>query len=58
VAGAYGRERGAPGKGVIHNGSSVGYACHVPQGTSGTACHRYPFATWRPAQVNSRLRTG
>jgi hypothetical protein len=45
VARAYGRERGAPGKRVIHHGSSNGYACHAPQGTSGTPGHRYLFAT-------------
>jgi hypothetical protein len=49
VARADGRERGTPGKGVIHNGASNGYACHVPQGTSGTGRHRYLFATWRPS---------
>jgi hypothetical protein len=48
VARAYGRERGAPGKRVIHHGSSNGYACHAPQGTSGKPRHRYLFATWRP----------
>jgi hypothetical protein len=46
VARAYRRERGAPGKGVFHNGASNGCACHVPQGTSGTASHRYQSATW------------
>jgi hypothetical protein len=45
VARAYGRKRGAPGKRVIHHGTSIGYACHAPQITSGTTRHRYLFAT-------------
>jgi hypothetical protein len=45
VARAYGRKRGAPGKRVIHHGTSIGYACHVPQRTSGTVSHRYLSAT-------------
>jgi hypothetical protein len=48
VARADGRERGAPGERVVHNRASSGYACHVTQGTSGSASHRYMFATLEP----------
>ena len=35
VTGAYGRKGGPPGKRVIHNRASSGYACHVPSITRG-----------------------
>jgi hypothetical protein len=61
VARAYGRKRGAPGKGVIHNGASGGYACHVPSITRGDDL---PYPRCRSGclplhgQVNSRLPSG